>query len=249
MAFDWSTFVLEVINFLILVWLLKRFFYRPVLAVIERRRAETAATIAHAESVQREAEALKDEYQTRLAGADEARAVAKAQLDEEMAAERTRRLDALKAELDVERKRRESLDARERRELEQTLERQATVIASRFTARLLDRLAGPDLETKLVDMALSELDAQTPEKRELLQAALREPSVHLQVVSAYPLDATRREAFTQALGKLADRTVEPEFSEDPDIKAGVCIVAGAWVLMANLRDELKFFAGSLEHGG
>ena len=33
------------------------------------------------------------------------------------------------------------------------------------------------------------------------------------------------------------------------LKAGVCIMAGAWVLMANLRDELDFFAGGLEHGG
>ena len=50
MEFDWTTFALEALNFLVLVWLLKRFFYRPVLAVIEARRAETAKTIADAEA-------------------------------------------------------------------------------------------------------------------------------------------------------------------------------------------------------
>lgn len=249
MQFDWTTFALEVVNFLILVWLLKRVFYRPVLAVIEKRRAETAAVIANAEEKQREAEVLKGEYAARLAGADEARAAAKSQLDEEMAAERAKRLDALKAELDAERKRRESLAERERRELEQTLERQATVIASRFAARLLDRLSGPELENKLVDLALSELEIASADKREAMQAALREPNVRLQLTSAYPLDGARREAFTQVLAKLAGRAVEPEFGEDATLKAGVCIVAGAWVLMANLRDELKYFAGSPEHGG
>ena len=40
----------------------------------------------------------------------------------------------------------------------------------------------------------------------------------------------------------------PEFSEDAVLKAGICIMAGAWVLMANLRDELGFFTEALEHG-
>ena len=33
MAFDWTTFGLEIINFLALLWILKRFLYRPVLAL------------------------------------------------------------------------------------------------------------------------------------------------------------------------------------------------------------------------
>ena len=67
MEFDWTTFVLEALNFLVLVWLLKRFFYQPVLAEIEARRDATAKTIADAETVRREAEALKSEYQAHLA--------------------------------------------------------------------------------------------------------------------------------------------------------------------------------------
>ena len=67
MELDWTTFVLEVLNFLVLVWLLKRFLYRPVLAVIEARRAETANKLDGAEAVRREAQALKDEYTGHLA--------------------------------------------------------------------------------------------------------------------------------------------------------------------------------------
>ena len=37
MQLNWSTFVLEIINFLILVWVLKRFLYKPVLAAIAQR--------------------------------------------------------------------------------------------------------------------------------------------------------------------------------------------------------------------
>jgi F-type H+-transporting ATPase subunit b len=247
--FDWTTFALEALNFLVLVWLLKRFFYRPVLAVIEARRAESAKTITDAEAVRREAEGLKSEYQAHLAEVDKERAAAKARLDEEIAAERARRLAALEAEIAEERKRREALEARERSELEHALERQAMAIAARFATRLLERLAGPELEAKLADLALSEIEAQAPDKLEALRTALREPGVTIKVVSAYPLDAARRAAFTQALGRLAGQALAPKFAEDTVLKAGICIMAGSWVLMANLRDELNFFATAFEHGG
>jgi F-type H+-transporting ATPase subunit b len=249
MEFDLTTFVLEILNFLILVWLLKRFFYRPVLAVIEARRAESAKTIADAETLRGEAEALKGEYRARLVTVDQDRAAARAGLDAEMATERARRLAAVEAEVNADRQRRQMLETRERSEREAALEREAAAIAARFATRLLDRLAGPELEGRLADLALSELDTQAPEKVEALREALRDSGTGVQVVSAYALDAARRTAVTEALGRLAGRPVEPEFSQDPQLKAGVCILAGAWVLMANLRDELAFFAGGLEHGG
>jgi F-type H+-transporting ATPase subunit b len=59
MAAGWTTLVLQTVNFLVLAWLLQRFLYRPVLAAIDRRRAETVATqtkAAEAEAASRRAE-------------------------------------------------------------------------------------------------------------------------------------------------------------------------------------------------
>jgi len=249
MEFDWITSLLEALNFLVLVWLLKHFFYRPVLAVIEARRAETAQTLAAAETVRGEAEGLKSDYQARLAEVDKDRAAAKAALDEEIAGERARRLVALEAKISEERGRHEVVEAQQRGELELAMERHALASAARFATRLLERLASPELEAKLADLALSELAAQPPDKREALRTALQAPEVNIKVVSAYPLDQARRAAFTLAISQLAGRTLAPEFSEDATLKSGVSIMAGSWVLMANLRDELGFFAGAFEHGG
>jgi len=243
MEFDLTTFALEVLNFLVLVWLLKHFFYRPVLEVIEKRQAGTAKTIADAETVQCEAEGLKSEYTARLEEVDKDRAAAKAQLDEDIAAERARRLTIMQAEVDADRQRRQMLEARERGEREAALERAALTIAARFASRFLDRLAGPELEAKLIELALSELAAMAPEQVD----ALRDARVSIQVVSAYPLDEAQRAAFTLSLGRLAGRALTPEFSVDAMLKAGVCIMVGSWVLMANLRDELGFFSGSFDH--
>ena len=103
---------------------------------------------------------MKSEYETHLAEVEQGTRAAKARLDEDIAAERARRLAALEAEIGEERKRREALEARERGELALAMERKAMTIAARFATRLLERLAGPELDAKLADLALSELDAQ-----------------------------------------------------------------------------------------
>lgn len=248
MEFEWTTFALEVLNFLVLVWLLKHFFYRPVLAVIEARRAETAKILSDAEAVRCEAEGLKSDYLARLAEAEQDRAAAKAKLDEEIAAEQVLRLADLDVKISGERKRREAVEARERAELVQALERQALSSACRFATRLLERLAGPELDAKLADFALGELAALPPDKSAALVQAMQEPEVSIKVLSAFPLDEARCAAFTQILGQLAGRPLTLEFGVDATLKAGVCIMAGSWVLMADLRDELGFFTGTLNHG-
>ena len=67
MEFDWTTFALEIINFLILVWILKRFLYRPVLDVIARRRAGVEKTLADAKRIEAEAGELKQRCECELA--------------------------------------------------------------------------------------------------------------------------------------------------------------------------------------
>lgn len=250
MQIDWTTLALEAVNFLVLVWLLERFLYRPILAVVEARKAATTKAIADAEALRREAEALQREYHERLRELDAERAAGKARIDEEIAAERAKRFAALEAELAAERRRRETLEARERSEREAALERQAAQLAGRFASRLLERLAGPELNAMLADLALRDLEVLSGAGLEALRAALRDPGVAVKVVSAWPLDEARCAAFTRALSQLAGRVPSIEFADDAVLKAGVCIMAGAWVLMANLGDELGFFfSGSLEHGG
>ncbi len=112
MNFDWSTFILEALNFLVLVWLLQHFLYRPVLAVVEQRRREGEKITASAQALREQAQALKSEYETRMAHADEDRERAVAELAQAIAAERTQRMAVLADEVTTERQRRLNLEAR-----------------------------------------------------------------------------------------------------------------------------------------
>ncbi len=65
MPIDWFTVAAQVINFLILVWLLKRFLYKPILAAIDEREKGIAAQLASAEAKKAERKRNETSFSTR----------------------------------------------------------------------------------------------------------------------------------------------------------------------------------------
>ena len=102
MEFTWSTFVLEIINFLVLVWILKRFLYKPVLDVIAARRRSVEQQLAQARATADEATALKEQYTGRLKEIEAERRKAREDLARDIDQERARRLADLAETLERE---------------------------------------------------------------------------------------------------------------------------------------------------
>ncbi len=248
MNFDWSTFILEALNFLVLVWLLQHFLYRPVLAVVEQRRREGEKITASAQALREQAQALKSEYETRMAHADEDRERAVAELAQAIAAERTQSMAVLADEVTTERQRRLNLEARASTERAAEQEQQAQALAAHFATQLLQRVASPALEDLLIDLMLTELKDMPGGERTELQQTLADPELPIQIVSAYALGAQHQRLLGEALNALAGRAVRTGFAINPALQAGLRIEIGAWVLRLNLQDELDYLASNLNHG-
>src|ERR1700736_5749722 len=56
MLIDWFTVAAQITNFLLLVWLLKRFLYKPILGAMDAREQRIAAQLRDAETQKSEAE-------------------------------------------------------------------------------------------------------------------------------------------------------------------------------------------------
>jgi F-type H+-transporting ATPase subunit b len=249
MNLDWSTFLLEIINFLVLVWILKRFLYKPVLDVIERRKASIAKTLSDAQAMRGEAEALKRQYHDKLAELDREKERARAALQEELQAERERRLAALGQTVEEERKKHEVLDARRQREEIRQIEQAAVDHSARFAARLLGRIASPAVEARLIELFLEELARQPEERSQAVRQAFQEAGGGpITVSSAYPLEAGRRAAVTEALSKWLDHKIACRFTEDGALLAGLRVTIGPWILEADLQHELRLFTESTHDG-
>ena len=242
MELNWSTFVLEIINFLILVWILKRFFYKPVLNVIARRRSDIEKTLNDANTLHEDAEALSVKYENRLAEWEKERQAAHTSLDKEIETERARRMGALQA---LHGEEQEKARVIEQRRLEATrLHAEETALAqgAQFSARLLSLAAGPELQHRLLDLLMKELTSLPPERLNTLRAAAGKTTDRIQVASAYPLDDATRLSLERTLDSILAVTTPFHYEQDKELLAGVRVTMGSWVLHANLQDELKCFA-------
>lgn len=243
MELNWSTFLLEIINFLVLVWILKRFLYKPVLEVIARRRAGIENQLAEARRLHDEADTLKAEYENRLSAWDHERQQAREALAQELHEERARRIEDLHATLAQERDKDRIAASRRRTEDRRAIEHQALRQSAQFAARLLAQASGPDLEERLGDLLLQGLSNLSGDHVAALRTQWGEPPEAIRVASAFPLAQERKQRLEKTLIAVTGLAVPVRYEQHADLLAGLRITIGAWVLRANVQDELKGFAG------
>jgi F-type H+-transporting ATPase subunit b len=245
---SWTTFSLQVVNFLVLVWLLKRFLYKPVLEAIAQRRAAIDKSMSDAQSKEVTAHALVEQYQNRLADWENEKAKLRTGVVEEIAAQRAQMMAGLESALKQEREKARVLEERRLTELRNQAETAAVAKGVQFTARLLARAAGPDLDSRLVSLALEDLPRLAHEQIQALRSAVSQQSgLQIKVTSAFPLSLPQRSVITEKVKELAQANVAVAFNEDAGLLAGLRISIGPWVLRANIEDELEYFAAAINH--
>ena len=146
MELSWPTFILEIVNFLVLVWILKRFLYKPILQAIGQRKALIEKNLADAEARQVVAEVLKQQFQKRLTDWENEKEKLRTEVLEEMAARRAHLLAALDESLKQERDKSRVLEERHLDELRSNAEAAGIAAGVHSSARVLDRAAGPALK-------------------------------------------------------------------------------------------------------
>ncbi|WP_051310026.1 F0F1 ATP synthase subunit delta [Desulfogranum japonicum] len=244
---NWSTFLLESINFLVLVWILKRFFYKPVREVIERRQATIDKSLADAKKLASEGETLKGRYENRLADWEKEKQLAHEAFTQEIEEEYSHKLEEMKQMLAEERMK--SLVSEERRQADmvRNIEETALQQAASFAALLLKIGACQDMEKRLVEMVIQELSLLSAERIANLRIDYSGISEQESIVtSAFELPENLCRELGSALEKLVAVDMPLRFEQDSELLAGVQITIGSWVLGANLRDELKGFV-ALSH--
>ncbi len=239
MEFNLSTFVLEIINFLILIWILQRLFYKPLLEVIAKRKQFIELTLNEAKNLQAQAEQQRSLYENRQKLWEQEKQAAVTSLHQQFDAERKTQLDKLSSDLEQERQKAKVTLSKQQRELQQQAEKQALKNGAKFAGLLLQQTASPELETCLAKLLLNQL-TRLPELSLLTLGTKK--SVMIKITSAYPLTEKMRSQLEQKLQSLISSQITVQYLEDVALLAGLRIDIGAWVLNANLQHELTGFA-------
>ena len=226
MHLDWWTLALQTVNFLVLVWLLQHFLYKPVTEVIARRRAATNAVLEEAEAAQHAAERLQAELtqeragiaaacEAALAEAHKAADVERAALLQRATTEAQQTTDAARAEA-----------ARLRKQVETAIENEAGALAVAIVRRLSENHK-PTLEA-LCDS----LRAAPPPEGPVLCAL------------AAPLTPSEEARWRQQLGEALGRT-EITFVIDPALLEGAELRFPHAMLRRSRADDLVRIAEEL----
>jgi F-type H+-transporting ATPase subunit b len=246
------TFALQVVNFLILVWLLNRFLYQPLTRSIDHRRQQIEDVLESAAGREQDAQQHQRTYEALLAGIDAERqrllAGAKAEAEEEC-----RRLLALaRAQADETKAAMWRKAESERNAMAAAISDWAIETAITLSGRLLSDLS-PEAPTDLfLARTLRELHALPAGRRDNLRSGLA-AGARLVVATAQPLDdvsMARWQNLLRAEFELG-RPVQVGFATDPSLVAGVelrfpdAVVAHSWRdALQSARDRMLSHARS-----
>jgi F-type H+-transporting ATPase subunit b len=244
MLADWFTIVAQALNFLILVWLMKRFLYKPVLDAIDEREKRIATELANADAKKAEAQKEHDEFQHKNTEFDQQCAALLSKATDEARAEGQRLLEeARKAAVDISSKRQEALK-NEEQTLHQAIRQRTQQEVFAIARKALQDLATVSLEERLGEVFTRRLRELNGKAKEALGEAIKTASDPAVVHSTFDLPAEQRAAIQNALNETFSAEVRVQFETAPDLIGGIELTTNGQKVAWSIADYLT----SLEEG-
>ena len=238
MLIDWFTVAAQAVNFLILVWLMKRFLYKPVLNAIDAREKAIATELANADAKKAEAQKEHEEFQRKNAEFDQQRAALLSKATGEAQAERQRLIDeARKAAGALSAKRQETLRTEERN-LYQAIGRRTQQEVFAIARKALTDLATVSLEERLGEVFTRRLREMDGKAKEAFGEALKTASDPAVVRSAFDMPADQRAAIQNALNETFSADVRICFETAPDLVGGIELTTNGQKVAWSIADYL-----------
>lgn len=242
MNIDWFTFAAQIINFLILLALLKRFLYGPILKGIAEREAEIASRFEHAEKERSAAKAAKLDFDARMEELAHAKERMQAEATDEV--ERWKSEHISKAKEQVANARAGWLHqlTRERQQLQEQLLEQYRIHALKLTEGIIGCLADAEGQSVVVEAFIRNFQ-KSKESPRLATASRRcGPEQAVIVRSAFELTASQQ---TDIRNCLIASEVDPatiQFRRDESLICGLEVRTEHHAVSWNARESLTFLA-------
>lgn len=237
MTFNVWTFLFEVLNFLVLAFVLHRLLYRPLCAAIDKRKAENDRARTDAETARQEADAVRQQLQEKLAETDRERQDLLRKAAEQAEAEKVKRLAA--AELAATAIR--DLAQHEAEQLRQdallSLEGEVGKLAIGLAERLLLQSCDASLNEQLARRLIETVRAVSAEERERIRRDAGTGEATIQAAGS--LDEPIRNEMAEAVRELLGRDCEVKVEMDSALVGGALLRVGGHVWDATLAAQLE----------
>jgi len=244
MLFDWFTVGAQALNFLILVFLMWRFLYKPILHAIDEREKRIAGELADAEAKRGEAQKERDEYRHKNEDLAQQRAALLSQATEEAKVERQRLLDEARQAADALSSKRQETLRNDAHNLNQAISNRAQQEVFAIARKALTELAGASLEERLGEVFTRRLREMESRAKAPLAEALKTATDPALVRSAFELPAEQRAAIQKAINETFSADIRLRFEKTPDLVSGIELTTNGLKVGWSIAEYLT----SLEEG-
>ena len=243
MLIDWFTVVAQAVNFLILVWLLKRFLFGPIVRHMDAREETIRSRLQEARDREAVAEERIAEYRRRQQELEEERGRRLAAVEEEAEGRRRELLTQARETADARRQAWLQSLERERQSFGRELQRRTADGVLEVAGRALKDLADSELQSRLAATLLVRLEDLAEEDRRRLRRAAEDEG--LIVASCCALDAEDRRRLTRRLHQVCGEQVAVDYRPDRGRPLGVEVRAGSFRLGWGVEEYLEELRGRI----
>jgi F-type H+-transporting ATPase subunit b len=244
MLIDWFTVAAQAINFLILVWLMKHFLYKPILKAIDAREKLIAAELADANAKKAEAQKERDEFQNKNKDFEQQRVALWNKAANDAKAERQRLLDDARKAADALSTKRQDTLRIDAQNLNQTIGRKTQEEVFAITRKVLTDLATVSLEERLGEVFTRRLRTMDAPSKTRLAESLKTAADPALIRSAFDLPPVQRAAIQNAINETFSAAIRLRFETAPDLVSGIELSVNGQKLSWSISNYLS----ALENG-
>lgn len=221
MLLDWPTVIFQIINFLILIGLLKRFLYGPVTKVMDDRERQVMERLAEASKAEKAAAKREADlrHEQEIFAKTKEKIARKAR--DEVECWKTDALVRLQAEIDQKRESWMGILATEREAFMYTLQKIVTKNVFLIARKTLADLADEELEARLINTFVEKLN----QKEDAVDLQLSHSMVKISCITGFPINESQKQQLEKALSAAIGEGSTLVFKEDVDLGCGIRLVS------------------------
>jgi F-type H+-transporting ATPase subunit b len=236
MLIDWFTVGAQVLNFLILVLLLKHFLYKPILHAIDEREKKIAAELADASLKKTEAKKEQDEFAHKNQEFDKQRELLFRKATQDASVEKTRLLDQAKQDADIYSKKRMDSLIEEEVKLQKSIIKRIKEGVLAISRKALKDLSGLDLDERIVNVFVGQL------KGSLLNTS----NTPVTVRTAFTLSSDLQATVEHQIKDVISSSRQVRFETNPDLIGGIEITSNGQKIAWNIADYVNSLERKIE---
>jgi F-type H+-transporting ATPase subunit b len=245
---DWFTIIAQIFNFIVLVLLLRKFLYRPILKVMQEREDLIRNQLAEAEEKQQKAQEQISLYQKKNQNWEQEHQELLQEVKHEIENTHKKMMVKVRQEIEEHQTQWQQAIDREKKEFLDSLSKkisQQTFIAVR---RVLNELADVELEAHISKVFIDRLRNMEQNQLEEYRAAVEKSDEAVLVRSAFNLPQQTREEIEAVAGKQFLNSKAVNFEVDPDLVCGIELRAAGYKLVWSLSEYLEQLEDIFEEG-